>query len=220
MIIAVIPACNEEKSVGKVVADVKKYVDRVIVIDDGSIDSTFEKAEKAGAIVARHIINRGVGAATMTSIEIARKMGADIVVTIDADEQHQAKNIQKLVKPILDEDADVVIGSRFKGNIDTMPLIKRIGNRSLNLITSLMYGVSSTDTQSGFRALNQKAVSLIQINVDRYGFCSEMIGEVRRHNLRLEEVPIETIYLDRYKGTSVKDGIKIFVDLMLRRFLR
>ncbi len=215
-IIAVVPAYNEEKSIGSVISKTKEYVDKVIVIDDGSIDGTYGYAKEAGAIAVRHIINRGAGAATWTGIQAALKLNADIIVTIDADGQHLPGDIPDLIKPILESRADVVIGSRLKGNIDRMPFTKKIGNILLNKITYLFYGINITDTQSGFKAFSRGAASLINISVDRYGFCSEVIGELRKKKLRFVEVSIPTIYLDKNKGTTTYDGFKILFDLVLR----
>ena len=216
MIIAVLPAYNEGESIADIVLKTKEYVDQIIVIDDGSIDNTYEYAKEAGAIVIKHIINRGAGAATSTGIQAALKLGADIIVTIDADGQHLPSDIPNLIEPVIKNEADITIGSRFKGNIDKMPIIKKIGNILLNKLTYLFYGINITDTQSGFKALNKESASLIDINVDRYGFCSELIGEIKKNKLRYTEVSIPTIYLDQNKGTTIFDGYKILFDLILR----
>lgn len=219
-VIAVIPAYNEEKSIAGVVLNTKKYVDKVLVIDDGSTDNTYENSKNAGAIVIKHIINRGAGAATWTGIQAALKIEADIIVTIDADGQHLPGDIPRLVKPILENEADVVIGSRFKENMAGAPFIKKIGNILLNKITFLFYGINIMDTQSGFKALTREAASLINISIDRYGFCSEIIGEIRKNNLRFVEISVPAIYLDKIKGTTTYDGIKILFDLVLRGISR
>lgn len=219
-IIGVIPAYNEENSISKVVFETIKHVDDIIVIDDSSTDNTYENARKAGAIALRHIINRGAGAATCTGIQAALKLDADIIVTIDADGQHLPDDIPSLIKPILENRADIVIGSRFEGNIDEMPFIKKIGNILLNKITFLFYGINISDTQSGFKAFSRKTASLIDITVDRYGFCSEVIGEIRRKKLRFVEVPIPAIYINKNKGTTTFDGFKIIFDLVFRRINR
>lgn len=215
-VIAVLPAYNEEKSIAGMVLNTTKYVDKVLVIDDGSTDNTYENSKNAGAIVIKHIINRGAGAATWTGIQAALKIEADIIVTIDADGQHLPGDIPRIIKPILENEADVVIGSRFKENMAGAPLIKKIGNILLNKITFLFYGINIMDTQSGFKALTREAASLINISIDRYGFCSEIIGEIRKNNLRFVEISVPAIYLDKIKGTTTYDGIKILFDLVLR----
>ncbi len=219
-VIAVIPAYNEEKSIAGVVLNTKKYVDKVLVIDDGSTDNTYENSKNVGAIVIKQIINRGAGAATWTGIQAALKIEADIIVTIDADGQHLPSDIPRLIKPILENEADVVIGSRFKENMAGAPFIKKIGNILLNKITFLFYGINIMDTQSGFKALTRESASLINISIDRYGFCSEIIGEIRKNNLRFVEISVPAIYLDKIKGTTTYDGIKILFDLVLRGISR
>ena len=214
----VIPAFNEEKYIGRVIEDVKKYTSNIIVVDDGSVDGTYEKASKHEVCVFRHILNRGVGVATFTGIHAAEQRDAEIVITIDGDGQHSASDIPTIVEPILKGEADVVIGSRFLGDYKGMPLSKMIGNRFLNQLTRLIFRMKSTDTQSGFRAFNRKAVSLIDSRIDGYGFCMEIFHEIKRHNLTFKEVPIRTNYLDRNKGTTAFDGIKIFLNLLTKQF--
>ncbi len=217
-VIAVIPAYDEGPRIGDVVDGVRAQAE-VVVVDDGSTDDTSSSAREHGARVVRHLVNRGAGAAVATGIRRALDLGADIIVTVDADGQHRAEDITVVTRPVLEDEADVVIGSRFLGGIDDMPLVKRIGNHSLTWLTRLLYGVPLTDSQSGFRALNRRAAELFELRVDRYGFCSEMVGEAARNSLRLVEVPIRSHYLDTRKGTSVADGVAIALDLLLRRFL-
>jgi glycosyltransferase involved in cell wall biosynthesis len=222
LIVAVIPVYNEASTISRVVEETKKYVDLVVVVDDGSTDGTRKvlKNLNGKVFVHTHIVNRGVGAATATGITAALNSGADIIVTLDADLQHKPRDIPRLIEPIVRGEADVVIGSRFKKPPQGMPFTKIIGNKLLNFITKVLYGFESTDTQSGFKAFSRKAASKIEITVDKYGFCSEIIGEIKKNNLKMKEVPIDVIYLDKQKGTSIIDGIGIAVDLILKRFSR
>ncbi len=215
-IFVVIPAFNEEGSIASVVAGAKKH-SKVIVVDDGSDDDTASIAERSGAFVLRHVVNRGVGAATWTGVLYALRDGADVVVTLDGDCQHDPADIVDVAKPVIEGDADVVIGSRFKGKHWTMPWKKRIGNFILNQITYWLYRIEGTDTQSGFRAYSRLAIKKIRITVDGYGYCSEVVGEIAKHSLRLEEIPIATVYIDKFKGTRTWDGIEILADLVLKR---
>jgi glycosyltransferase involved in cell wall biosynthesis len=219
--VIVIPAYNEETRITKVIEKAKKYGD-VIVIDDGSSDDTKTMAEKAGACVYRHIINRGVGAALGTGFRVALDMKPDVIITMDADGQHKPEDIERIIEPIRNNKTDVVVGSRFlpdSSNPHTMPIRKKVGNFFLNKITYFLYGLKCTDTQSGFRAFSCEALKKIRITTDRYAYASEMIEEIKRNNLKLKEVPIEAIYLNETKkGTTVWDGVKIFIDLVLKRF--
>lgn len=208
MIVAVIPAYNEESMIGEVVKGAKKYVNKVIVVDDGSTDKTAEIARKAGADVKKHVINCGVGAAISTGMEFALMHKADIVVTIDADGQHKPEDIPRMIEPIRKGEADVTIGARM--GREKMPLAKRVGNKALNKITKLAYGVECSDTQCGFRAFSRRAAEILkEIESDGYGFASEMVGKIKKNNLRMADVPIETLYIDKKKGTTIIDGFKI-----------
>ncbi|RLI82891.1 glycosyltransferase family 2 protein [Archaeoglobales archaeon] len=221
-IAVIIPAYNEERRIGSVIEGIKslKMDLDIIVVDDGSIDETAKKAKELGARVCRHIVNRGVGAATKTGIYFALELGAELLVFIDADGQHNPKEIPKLIEPIARGEADVVLGSRFRGDTSSMPLVKRFGNKILNFVVRLLYGVKYTDTQCGFRAISRDVALLMKkLDIERYGFLSEMLGEINKRKLRVVEVPVETIYTDK-KGTDILDGISIVVDLLVRRFVR
>ncbi|MFC1454910.1 glycosyltransferase family 2 protein [Candidatus Undinarchaeota archaeon] len=224
MLSVVIPAYNEEKSLGAVLKELNTELKsaKIIVVDDGSKDKTYEIAKKYKTIVCRHVINRGLGATLATGIECALKEGADIIVTFDADLQHEAKDILRLIEPIKKEKADAVIGSRFllKEHIELMPYIKRFGNWVLTWITNVLAGSNITDSQSGLRAFDRKAAKRLMILCDRYEVSSEIVHELRRHKLKVVEVPIKAIYDERskVKGTTVKSGFQIFWGLLLKQW--
>lgn len=216
----VIPAFNEEKTIAKVIKRLRFCGwDNIIVIDDGSNDKTGLLARKQGVIVIKHVVNRGLGAALGTGIQAALKLGAKIIVTFDADLQHNPEDVERLVKPILNKKADVVIGTRFlkKSYLKEMPLSKKIGNMGLNLITLLLFGARTTDSQSGLRAFSKKAVERIKIKTNRMEVSSEIIAEVARKKLKKVEIPIRAIYLR--KGQSILDGFKILGKLLLKRLM-
>jgi Glycosyltransferases involved in cell wall biogenesis len=155
-IFIVIPAYNEEKVIGKVVIDIKKEgYKNIIVVDDGSADKTAEVSKKSGAIVLRHILNRGKGAAAKTGLEYAKSQNADIVVTVDGDGQHNPKDIKKMVGKINDG-YEVVLGSRFLNRKNKMPIFNRLANFFANVLVFLVYEFWTTDSQSGFSGLIQK----------------------------------------------------------------
>ena len=182
---AVIPAFNEERTIAGVVHESAKHVDSVIVVDDGSTDQTAACARLAGAIVLSHAITCGAGASTMTGILAARKSGAEIVVTIDADGQHDPGDIPKLLKPILDGQVDVVIGTRFAGPRVSIPLVRRIFNGLGNIFTFIVTGKYVSDSQSGLKALGPAAVAKIDLHLSGFEFCSEIIREVVQHKWRV-----------------------------------
>lgn len=198
-IIAAIPAYNEEYTIGKIVLLSQRYVDKVLVCDDGSQDLTGEIAERLGAIVIRHKKNLGKGAALRSLFKKALELGADIIVTLDADNQHDPNDIPKLINPILNGEADIVNGSRFlEVSNDEIPLHRKLGNRFLSKLTNTVGNVSITDTQSGFRAYSRKALERIEISTDGIGVDTEII--LKAKGLRIKEVPITC----RYKGIRVK----------------
>lgn len=213
-----IPAYNTEKTIGNIIKRTKKYVDRVIVVDDGSSDNTYQEAKKAGVdYILRHSINRGLGAAIKTGVVVALKNDAEIVITLDSDLQHDPENILRFIECLKEKDTDIVIGSRFLGDNKKMPVIKKIGNSGLNFLGRLLFGIKSTDTQSGFRAFNRKALEEINFELDGYAISTEILKEAKEYNLKVEEIPIDAIYPEELSGTTVISGFKILIDMLLRK---
>lgn len=190
MILACIPAFDEEKTIARVVVLAQKFVDRVLVCDDGSDDMTAAIAEKLGATVIRHERNIGKGEALRTLVLKCRELNADVMVTIDGDGQHDPTEIPRLLKPIESESADVVIGNRFHTKSRGVPLHRRFGNRVLNSVT--LEGIH--DTQSGFRAYSKKAITSILPAEMGMGADSEILMDAARMGLRITEVPISVKY--------------------------
>jgi glycosyltransferase involved in cell wall biosynthesis len=192
MVVVIVPALNEEKTIGTVISDIPRdVVDivKVVVIDDGSTDDTVKAAKDAGADeVISFRKNKGLAEAFRKGLDVALEMGADIVVNIDADGQYQANEIPQLIKPILDEVADMVLGSRFKGWIEEMPIQKRIGNKIATKVTALASGYPVSDAQTGFRALSREAALRLNI-LSNYTYTQETIVQAARKGLRIVEVP-------------------------------
>jgi len=203
-----VPAFDEEKTIGKVVILSKRFADRVIVCDDGSTDMTGEIAAKLGAEVIRHQQNMGKGEALRSLFNACREMGADIMITIDGDDQHLPEDIPKLVDPIEKGYADVVIGARFHKNNRGIPGYRRVGNKLLNAVT--MDGIS--DTQSGFRAYNSKAIAAIKPTEAGMGVDSEILIDARREGLKVMEVPISVRY--GIGSTSTHNPIYHTIDVL------
>lgn len=215
MTVAIIPAWNEERTIADVVRSVLSYA-TVVVVDDGSTDRTGKLAQAAGALVIRHRINRGLGAALGTGFAAARRLGADLAFTFDGDGQHAAKDIPRVLAPIVNGSADVVIGSRFFG-IGHMPGKRRLANRIGNLVTFVLFDVHVTDSQSGFRAFSRAALEKIQIATDGMEVSSEIIAEIHDKKLRVREVPITALYTaySLSKGQSFWMGLRTLVKLLL-----
>lgn len=217
----VIPAYNESKVIESTLKGLKKkgYVN-IIVVDDGSKDNTGDIAERF-ARVYRHMINRGLGAALGTGIQAALETNAKVIVTYDADGQHVPEMVEKVVEPIINGEADAVIGSRLI-NPKGMPIIRIIGNWLFNLITYVLYGVWTTDSQSGLRAFLREAAKKIRIKTNRMEVSSEFIKEIGRNELRFKEVPIRAIYTDysKMKGQSNLNAFNITLKLFFKRLLK
>ncbi|MBI4280774.1 glycosyltransferase family 2 protein [Candidatus Uhrbacteria bacterium] len=221
MVIAVIPAYNEAKTIGGVVQATLPFVDAVLVVDDGSSDETGTVAAGAGARVVRHVLNRGLGATLGTGIQAAVRAGASYVVTLDADGQHDPQEIEKLLNPLRRDLADVVLGSRLLISVG-MPPARRIANQLGNLLTFLLFGIFVTDSQSGFRAFNRQAAAVIRLRSNRMAVSSEIVAEIGRHDLRLAEVPVRPIYTEYSlsKGQNFRVGLRTLYHLLLRRIGR
>lgn len=221
-VLILIPAYNEEKSIQGVIENLKNhgYVN-ILVIDDGSVDNTFEIVSKLNVYVARHLLNRGVGSASATGFEIAKILNPEIVVTFDADGQHDAADIIELIEPIQKDEVDVVIGSRMLAK-SGMPWKRIIYNKIANIATLVVYGFTLSDTQSGLKAFNRKAFSLIDIETSRMEFCSEIIHKLKEKKLRFKEVGVKSIYTEYSlsKGQGFINGIKTLIRLALDRLSR
>jgi len=213
-IIAAIPAFNEEYTIGKVVLLTQKYVDLVIVCDDGSEDLTGEIAKRVGAMVIRHEKNLGKGAALRSLFKKALELGADVVVTLDADNQHDPNDIPKLIAPILRGEVDIVNGSRFLRDIgNEIPLHRKLGNKFLSKLTNTASNVNVTDTQSGFRAYSRKALERIEITTDGIGVDTEIL--LKANGLRIKEVPITCRYRGiKAKRNPFKHGFEVLVTII------
>lgn len=220
----VLPAYNEGKVIKKVILDIRtEGFQNIIVVDDGSTDNTYSEAKSTGVITLSHPINRGKGAATQTGIDTGKLLNADIIVTMDSDGQHNPKDIRKLIEPLEKKEADVVIGSRFLEKSKNMPKSRVIMNKIGNLITYIFFGSMVSDSQSGFRAYTNKAANSVYTYMDRYEFESEMLGQIKKAKLRLQEVPIKVIYtkhsLNKYKEAKITEqgllnGIKMVIRLI------
>jgi len=219
-IIAVIPAYNEEMNIGSVVSGTLKYVDRVYVIDNNSKDETVSIAEKAGAIVFTEY-EKGAGAATShgwcVCKELIRMGECDIVVTLDGDGQHNPDDIPWLIAPISNNDADVVLGTRFV-NPEIMPGYRKFGNKVITLCANLYYhGDWITDAQCGFRAFNRLALTALTIQEKSYGLIIEAIMKSRSLGLRIAEVPVQCIYRGLGQDSNmnpVKHGLSILLGIV------
>ncbi len=215
-VIAILPSFNEEVSIGSTVLHALQHVDRVIVVDDGSTDRTAEMAQLAGAEVIRHPINQGKGAALKTGFDMASRNGAKVIVTMDADGQHDPAEIPKLVAPILAGEADMVNGSRYmSGSRKNTPFYRRIGQSMLDGVTNLNSGLKITDTQCGYRAFAAHTVPLFRFKQNGMAIESEMLIDAANAGLRMKEVEIGVRYdVNCSTENPVVHGVKVLVKVL------
>ena len=215
----VIAAYNEQSTLGQVVREVRGEWPNVVVVDDGSTDATAEAARMAGARVVRHAVNRGQGAALQTGFAYSLAAGARFLVTFDADGQHRADEIGRLLAPVVSGQADVALGSRFLEPGNRVPALRKLLLKSAVLFTRLVSGLRLTDTHNGFRALSREAASAIDLRADRMAHASEILDQIARHRLAWTEVPVHVRYTrhSRAKGQSNLAAFRVLVDYLLSR---
>ena len=221
-VVIVIPAYNEEQTIIGVIRGLKtRGFARIVVVDDGSRDRTAELAFQEGAVVVRHLINRGFGGAIGTALRAALQFDADIIVTFDADGQHDPDDISPLIEPIEQRRADVVIGSR-RPDAARIPVSRRVAHRIANLATYVLFGLHASDTQSGLRAFSRQAAERVRLTTSGMEASSEIFAEIARNQLRLTEVPINAIYTaySLSKGQSFKVGLRTLAKLILAKLRR
>jgi glycosyltransferase involved in cell wall biosynthesis len=220
------PAYNEEGVIADVIKGLVKVFDKqsfnykIIVVDDGSKDSTPALARSAGAHVIEHILNTGSGGATATGLRYAHRHGFDIAATLDADGQHDPKDVLKGVKLMIKGGSALLVGSRL---IDTagMSFVKILGNKGLSLMTYVLFGINITDSQSGLRVFSKESLSTLRWQSSGYEFCSEMLWRAKQLGLQIEEFPIKAIYTDysKSKGQNNWNGFNILKILLQRRLV-
>jgi glycosyltransferase involved in cell wall biosynthesis len=216
----VIPAYNEEKSIGLVIDDLKRAgYKNIIVIDDGSRDNTYAEAKRKEVVALKHIINRGQGAALRTGIDCAIKQGAEFIVTFDSDGQHRVEDLPAMLEPVVKGEVDVTLGSRFLRKTK-MPLGRKILLKGSIIVQWLFYGIRLSDAHNGFRVLSRRAAEQIRIESDRMEHASEIVEEIVKKNIKYKEVPVEI----RYSGYSMRKGeasffgaVKILFKMIMRR---
>ncbi|MDD1753254.1 MAG: glycosyltransferase family 2 protein [Methanotrichaceae archaeon] len=213
-IIAAIPCFNEEIFIGSVVLKTKDYVDQVVVIDDGSTDKTATVAEKAGAVVISHGPNKGKGAAVSTAFDYARNACCKALVLLDGDGQHDPAYIPALVKPVLDDKADMVVGSRYLGVKSSIPGYRIWGHRVLTLLSNLGSRVKLTDSQSGLRAFSTKAMEALRFAEEGLSVESEMQFLANESGLRTMEVPISVGYYGKSKRSPLAHGVGVLNSIL------
>jgi glycosyltransferase involved in cell wall biosynthesis len=198
-LIAIIPAFNEETTIGDVIKATSRFVDEILVISDGSTDSTTNIAKSSGATVIDNIVNRGLGKTIKRGYAEAIKRGADIVVQIDADGQYDPQEIPKLIQPILDNKADLVLGTRLENLKYEVPWLKKQGNKAFTWLLRRLTGADIKDGQTGFRATRKEVFETVEIQGD-FTYTQEMIVKVSKEGWRIANVPVN--FYQRSAGES------------------
>ncbi len=220
MLFVVVPAYNEEKKIGRVVRGLFDHgITNVVVVDDGSEDNTARAAAQAGAIVKRHLVNRGQGAALQTGDEFCLARGATVVAHFDGDDQFKPEDILSAAAEMEKSGVDIILGSRFLDDKSKIPFFKKYFILpAARIINHLATGVKLTDAHNGFRVLNRRALEKIKITQDGMAHNSEIITRIKKNNLRFAEFPVTVVYHEY--GQGVGGGIKIIRDLIISRFVK
>ncbi|PIU68235.1 glycosyltransferase family 2 protein [candidate division WWE3 bacterium CG06_land_8_20_14_3_00_42_16] len=222
----VIPAFNEERTIGQVIDGLKAVgFTKILVVNDGSSDSTESKVKELGEVVLiGHLINRGLGGALVTGFQATLRLGAEWVVTCDADGQHLAADVLRIARILVEEKLDLVVGSRFveKDRQKKIPLKRKLYNHLGNIVTQILSGAKVTDSQSGLRGFSSQTLEKLDLGSDGMEISSEIIRESFRSQLRYQEVPIKAIYspYSLSKGQNFAKGIKTLYSLLLGEILR
>lgn len=221
-LLVIIPAFNEASVIGSVIQSARKSLPSasILIVDDGSQDDTYAVSQKHGVMVVRHILNRGLGGAITTGLSFAKLHGYEIAITLDADGQHDPQDALPMIDLITQHNYDIVIGTRLAKGARHMPSDRRVLNWLANTLTYVLFGVRTTDSQSGFRAFNRKAIESISLKTERMEVSSEVFAEIKRLKLRFAEVPITVIYThySRSKGQQNSNKWSVGYKLMLRLF--
>lgn len=213
----IIPAFNEGPVIRGVVAHIRHCgYPNILVVDDGSTDDTAAQAELGGAMVISHLVNRGAGAVAQTGLYYARKKGIRFVAQMDADGQHHPEDLARMMTRMAKGDCDIVIGSRFVEKKGDVPWIRVLYNQISNVFTNWFCRRWYSDTQSGFRLLNRHAIERLELHIDGFGYCSEMIIQAEMLNLKVAEIPISVSYTDysMSKGQNLHTGVITAINLI------
>ena len=189
-----LPAYNEEKNIAKIIVQLKKVADQIIVCDDGSTDSTSIIAESLGAVIIKHPKNLGYGSAIRSIFLKSREINSEVLVTIDADGQHKIEDVEKVVKPVVDGQADISIGSRFLDKHDNAPKYRKLGINIITKVTNSSLSEKITDSQSGFRAYNNKVLQALTPSDSGMGISTEILIKSSNLGFKIAEVPTEIQY--------------------------
>lgn len=222
----ILAAFNEEKQIEKTVSKLKNAgYSNIVVVDDGSIDMTYELAKKQGVHVLRHVVNRGQGAALRSGTDYALKKKAKYIIHFDADGQHRVEDISAMMQPLLKNEAQICLGSRFldKNKKTRMPFHRAFYVKGGLFFTKIMTGLKLTDTHNGFRAMTAKAAKELEITQDEMEHASEILELIARKKIKYKEVPVIIKYDEetlKNSKNSFKSGVKIILKTIWYKFMK
>lgn len=220
-IFIVVPVFNEATVIEQTLRDLSNLPYNVIIVDDGSNDDIKNIVRNYPIIFISHAVNLGQGAALQTGMELAKKMNAEIVIHFDADGQHTAADINKLIEPIINNECDIVFGSRFLNNHSSqnIPFVKKIVLQIARYVNWLYTGILLSDAHNGLRALNKKAIDTIVISENKMAHASEILYLTKKNNLRYKEVPVTITYTSysQKKGQGILNSINILIHLIFKK---
>lgn len=210
-VFVVVPAYNEGARLSRVLADLSPTGHRVVVVDDGSSDRTSEVAHRAGCYVLSHAFNRGQGAALQTGMSFALREGADVIVTFDADGQHQTSDLPALIEPVLSGRCDVALGNRFLSRRSNVPPVRKVILQLGRVFTLLTAGLRVGDCHNGYRAFSRKGAAAVSLKQDRMAHASEIYDQIRQAKLSYEEVPVTIRYSEETlaKGQKLSNSVSV-----------
>ena len=215
----VVPVYNEAPVIADVIRDVRATFPNVVCVDDGSKDRSAEQIRLSGAHLVRHPVNLGQGAALQTGIDYARSQpGAQFFVTFDADGQHQVKDVEKMVERLRHEPLDIVLGTRFHGDTDHIPFLKRFVLKTVVLLSPALRKLKLTDAHNGLRAFNRTVAEGMNITLNGMGHASQIVERIAHEDWRVAEEPVTILYTEysMAKGQSLINGVNILFDALLR----
>jgi len=214
----VIPAFNESKRIGKVLEELKGAKLPIIVVDDGSTDQTFEEAIKYPITALKHKVNLGKGAALKTGCEYAFENGAEGVIIMDSDGQHKTSDLGKFIEALEKGNYEIVFGSR--NWTSGIPLVRYLGNKFASILVNLLFGIYVSDLICGFRAFTKGTFTKLKWEATGYDVETEMVVKTALNKLKYCEVPVETVYLDKFKGVSILDSFGVLLNVIKWRITK